>query len=83
MEILRVPGEDSKCHFSYVISVGVSAVVTVFFPNFVFFQAQRERERICHLRIPICFAVKSVVFFDDITVSLKMDYCCVKSFKCF
>jgi hypothetical protein len=60
MEILRVPGEDSKCHFSYVISVGVcSCGYCVFFPNFVFFQAQRERERerICHWRIPICFAV--------------------------
>jgi len=30
-----------------------------------------------------CHAVKSVVFFYYITVSLKMDYCCVKSFKCF
>ncbi len=90
MEILRVPGEDSKCHFSYVISVGVcSCGYCVFFPNFVFFQAQRERERegenlpLEDTNLFCCHAVKSVVFFDDITVSLKMDYCCVKSFKCF
>ncbi len=59
MEILRVPGEDSKCHFSYVIAVGVAAVVTVSSSQILFSSRHRESksERICHWRIPICFAV--------------------------
>jgi hypothetical protein len=59
MEILRVPGEDLKCHFSYVISVWVAAVVTVSSSQILFSSRhrERERERICHWRIPICLAV--------------------------
>jgi len=45
MEILRVPGEDSKCHFSYVISVGVAAVVIVSSSQILFSSRHRERER--------------------------------------
>jgi hypothetical protein len=77
MEILRVPGEDSKCHFSYVISVGVAAVVTVSSSQILFSSRHRESKG---ENLPpedtnlfCCHAVKSVVFFDDSTVSLKMD----------
>ncbi len=86
MEILRVPGEDLKCHFSYVITVGVAAVVTVSSSQILSSFRHRERERegenlpLEDTNLFCCHAVKSVVFFDDITVSLKMDYCCVKSF---
>jgi hypothetical protein len=44
MEILRVPGEDLKCHFSYVISVGVAAVVTVSSSKILSSSRHRERE---------------------------------------
>ncbi len=69
--------------------LGFAAVVTVSSSQILFSSRHRERERegenlpLEDTNLFCCHAVKSVVFFYDITVSLKMDYCCVKSFKCF
>lgn len=66
--------------------LGLQLWLLCLLPKFCFLPGtEREGENLPleYSNLFCCHAVKSVVFFDDITVSLKMDYCCVKSFKSF